>query len=140
MSWDVSVFAAKVAPPPVQDMPDDWKGDVLGTRADVRAKITACLPTVAWSDPTWGTFEGEGFCYEFNVGLEDPCDGFMIHVRGGGDAVAPLLDLAQRWGWYLLDTSQGEWMHHCPEAGAGWQGFQAYRDAVLGRSGGKGPA
>ena len=60
-----------------------------------------------------------------NIGGEEPCNGFMIHVRGGGDAVASLLCLAERWVWYLLDCSQGEWLHHCSDADAGWQGFQA---------------
>jgi hypothetical protein len=131
MSWDVSVVAAKSPPLRVAEMPDDWRGELLGSAAEVRSKISACLPTVDWSDVTWGIYEGDGFSFEFNVGSKDPSDGFMIHVRGGGDAITPLLELSERWGWYLLDCSQGEWLHHCSEAGAGWQGFQAYRDRVM---------
>jgi hypothetical protein len=134
MSWDVSVIAAKVPPPPVAEIPDGWKGDILGSADEVRRRITACLSAVDWSDPTWGLYHGEGFSFEFNVGSKEPSEGFMIHIRGGGNAVAPLLQLAERWGWYLLDCSQGEWLHHCSEAEAGWQGFQAYRDRVLRRS------
>jgi hypothetical protein len=134
MSWDVSVYAATVPPPPVADMPDDWKGEVLGTASEVRAKILACLPEVDWSDPMWGIYEGDGFSFEFNVGRQDPSDGFMVHVRGGGGAASALRQLAGRWGWYLLDCSQGEWLHHCSDAEAGWQGFQAYRDRVLRRA------
>jgi hypothetical protein len=52
MSWDVSVFAAKVLPPPVAELPDDWRGEMLGTAAEVRDEISACLPEVDWSDPT----------------------------------------------------------------------------------------
>jgi hypothetical protein len=119
-------------------MPEDWRGDMLGTAAEVRGMISACLPEVDWSDLTWGSYEGDGFSFEFNVGRKDPIAGFMVHVRGGGGAVAALLQLADRWDWYLLDCSQGEWLHHCSDIDAGWQSFQAYRDRVLGRPGTKG--
>ena len=33
----------------------------------------------------------------------------------------------------LVDCSQGAGQHQCSAAEAGWQGFQAYRDRVLGR-------
>jgi hypothetical protein len=130
MSWDISVMASTSPPPPVEQMPSDWRGDCLGSQVEVRAKISAVLPQVDWSDPSWGTIEGDGFSFEFNVGKE-PSDGFMIHVRGGGPAVAKLLELAESTGWYLLDCSQGEWFHHCKNPDAGWIGFQAYRDRVI---------
>ncbi len=133
MSWDVSVFAADEPPPPLAEMPDDWRGAILGPLAEVRRKISECLPEVDWSDPSWGRYEGDGFSYEFNIGDEEPCDGLMVHVRGGGGAVPPLLRLAERWGWYLLDISQSEWIHHCSGVETGWRDFQAYRDRVLGR-------
>lgn len=131
MSWDVLLHAADEPPPPVAQMPDDWRGAPMGTLAEVRAKIDACIPGVDWSDPSWGVFGGDGFSYEFSIGSDEPCGHAMVHVRGGGPALPPLLALAGRWGWYLLDCSQGEWLHHCESAEAGWQGFQAYRDKVV---------
>lgn len=131
MSWDVSVFASDSPPPPVEEMPADWKGAVLGSAAAVREAISSALPDVDWADPTWGRFTGNGFSFEFNMGRDDPTDGFMIHVRGGGDAVTSLVRLAQQCGWYLLDTSAGEWMHHADDPSAGWEGFQAFRDSVI---------
>ncbi len=134
MSWDVWVFAAKAPPPSVAEKADYWRGDILGALDQVRRKISACLPGVNWSDPAWGIYKGDGFSFEFNIGSKEPSDGFMIHVRGGGDAVAPLVQLAEGCNWYLFDCSQGEWLHHCSQREAGWNGFQAYRDRVLGRS------
>jgi hypothetical protein len=133
MSWDVSVFASDSPPPPVAEMPADWKGAMLGRAAAVREAISAALPGVDWSEPTWGRFEGNGFSFEFNMGKDDPVDGFMIHVRGAGDAVSSLTELASTCGWYLLDTSTGEWMHHAEAPEAGWEGFQAFRDSVVKR-------
>jgi hypothetical protein len=131
MSWDVSVFASDAPPPPVAKMRVDWKGAILGPAATVRATISAALPGVDWTKPTWGRFRGNGFSLEFNMGKDDPTDGFMIHVRGGGDAVTCLMQIASRCGWYLLDTSTGEWMHHAEDPEAGWEGFQAFRDSVI---------
>jgi hypothetical protein len=109
---------------------------MLGTGDQVRGKISACLPGVNWSDPIWGIYDGDGFSYEFNlnIGRNEPCDGFMVHVRGSGDAVSLLLRLSERCGWYLLDTSQGEWLHHCSDTEEGWHRFQVYRDRMLGRT------
>lgn len=134
MSWDVSFFAAEAPPPPVTEMPDDWRGESLGTLEEVRGKISGSAPEVNWSDPSWGTLYGEGFSLEFNIGRNDPCYGFMVHVRGAGDAVRPLLAIGEKWCWYLLDTSQGEWLHHLSDVEAGWVGFQEYRDRVIRRS------
>ena len=134
MSWDISVFAASDPPPPVDSMPDDWRAQVLGTRQEVRDQISQSIPDTDWTDPRWGSFAGDGFSFEFNIGSEEPSTGFMIHVRGGSDAVSLLLGLAKRSGWFLLDCSSGEWFHHCQDAHAGWQGFQAYRDSVLAKA------
>lgn len=136
MSWDVLLHAADEPPPPVAEMPENWRGKNLGTLSEVRAKIDACIAKVDWSDPTWGIFDGDGFSYEFNTGSDEPCDSVMVHVRGGGSAVAPLLVLGQRWNWYLLDTSQGEWLHHTKSSNAGWQDFQAFRDKAIPQIGG----
>jgi hypothetical protein len=140
MSWDISVVASPAPPPLVEQLPRDWRGEVLGSQAEVREKISTVLPETDWRDPTWGIFEGDGFSLEFNMGSEEPSDGFMIHVRGGGPAVTNLLRLAELTGWYLLDCSQGEWLHHCKDPEAGWVGFQAFRDKVFSRMHNQGEA
>jgi hypothetical protein len=130
MSWDILVVGLSTPPPRVEQMPRDWRGEALGSPVEVREKISAVLPEVDWSDPTWGILVRDGFSFEFNVGGKHPSDGFMVHVRGG-PAVAQLLRLAEKTGWYLLDLSQMEWLHHCKDPEAGWVGFQAYRDRAI---------
>lgn len=131
MSWDISVMASSTPPPPVEQMPRDWRGDLLGSQAEIRQKISTVLTGVNWSDLTWGLYDGDGYSFEFNMGKDDPSDGFMIHVHGGGQAVSALLRLSEKSGWFMLDCSQGEWLHHCEDQEAGWKGFQAYRDRVI---------
>lgn len=125
------IYAASEPPPQVAEMSDDWRGEPLGALSEVRAKIDAVVPGVDWSDPSWGVHVGDRYSYEFSIGRDEPCGHAMVHVRGGGAALPPLLELAARWGWYLLDCSQGEWLHHCASVDAGWVGFQAYRDRVM---------
>jgi len=132
MSWDLSFCAADSPPPPVEKMPSDWEGSPFGILAEVRNKISACLPAVNWSDPEWGRYKGPGYSLEFNIGKDDSSYGFMVHVRGSGDAVSELLKIAEKYNWYVLDTPQGEWLHHCHDQHSGWREFQEYRDRILG--------
>ncbi|MGI9316860.1 MAG: hypothetical protein ACR2QW_05985 [bacterium] len=132
MSWDVSFFSSRMPPPSVSELPKDWYGDSLGGFEDVRRKISSLLPEVDWSDPTWGRYNAEGFSLEFNMGNSDPSNGFVVHVRGGGNAVGSIEKIAQIPDWYAFDTSQGEWLHHCSNSGEGWAAFQDYRDRVIG--------
>jgi hypothetical protein len=132
MSWDISVFAAADAPPPVAQMPNDWRGTILGSFEGVRAQISRMFSDVDWSDCSWGRCDRKEFSLEFNLGQKDPVDGFMIHVRGGSGVVVKLLiDFARSTGWYLLDCSGGEWFHHHPNPEGSWQEFQEYRNRAL---------
>ena len=124
-------MASSSPPPPLEQMPPDWSGETLGSPAEIRQSISAVLPAVDWSDTTWGILEGDDFTFEFNVGKDDPSDGFMIHVRGSGPAVTELFRLSEATGWFLLDCSLSEWLHHCPDPDEGWTGFQAYRDKII---------
>ncbi|MCP4317283.1 MAG: hypothetical protein GY789_15035 [Hyphomicrobiales bacterium] len=131
MSWDISFMAADNPPPPVSEMPDEWSGNHAEAVADVPAKISSILPKTDWSDPKWGTLDGNSFSLEFNMGDDDPCSSFMIHARGGGEVARVIEEIAQLPGWYALDTSQGEWLHHCSSAEAGIEAFNNYRDQVI---------
>src|ERR1700722_17665132 len=129
MSWDILVVAAKEPPPPVANTPAGWRGDSLGSSDEVRARISACLPTTTWPNPRRGIFRSQGFSYEFNVPIGEMVESVVVQVRGRGDAVSPLLHLAQCNGWWLRDL-EGEWLHHCSEPDEGWKEFQGFRDHV----------
>ncbi len=58
----------------------------MGSGDEVRRRISATLPGVDWSNPTWGFYAGDGFTFEFNLGDEEPVTSFAVHVRGSGDA------------------------------------------------------
>lgn len=127
MSWDVVFLNVADTPPPMEQMPDDWVPDPLGSADEVRAKISRVLPSVDWSDPTTGIYESEGYSFEFNIN-DDPVESLLVFVRGKGDAVADLIKLGESCRWYILDGSQGEWLHQLPDPYESWEGFQALGD------------
>jgi hypothetical protein len=134
MSWDVMVFRFAGKPPASTEEMDDAQRLPLGAAADVRAGIAAALPQTSWDDPTWGIFDGDGFSIEFNVGDDDPIDNMMLHVRGGGNAIAAIMSFVSPLGWSALDCSTGEFLDPAAPSEEGWKGFQAYRDKVIGSS------
>ena len=132
MSWDVLVCNYYGSPPKdMENLPDDHKPDPLGSASTVRMSISQNLPGVDWSDPTWGIYDGDEFSIEFNTGEEDPINSIMLHVRGGGDAIAAMLQFANPNKWSLLDFSTGQFLDPENPSQQGWEDFQAFRDKAL---------
>jgi hypothetical protein len=132
MSWDVVIVdsGGKTAACPVTELEDsDFKA--LGPAYEVRQKISSNLPGIDWSDPTLGIFEGDGFSIEFNVGEDDPIQSIMLHVRGGGDAIAAIMSFVRPRGWSALDCSTGEFLDPNNPLQEGRKGFQAYRNGIF---------
>ena len=131
MSWDVLVlnYGGKLSP---EEMLEAEPVGPLGRAAQVRRRITKYLPGVDWSDPAWGVYERDGFTIEFNAGNEDPVESIMLHVRGGGDAIAALLRFASPNGWSLLDCSTSEFLDPASPSVEGWEEFQTFRDKAIG--------
>jgi hypothetical protein len=126
MSWTVSALGG------VWPFPDDpaYEPPALGSGDEVRVRISAHLPGVDWSVPTWGLYAGDGFTFELSVGPEEPVVSFAVHVRGNGDPIANLLQFAVPNGWHLIDWSTGEAIDPALPSYAGWHGWQAYRDRI----------
>jgi hypothetical protein len=80
MSWDVVVIKANAPPPPIEKMPSSFVSDPMGTPDEVRAAISRVLPSVGWSAPTWGLFDGESFSFEFLIGDEPQVQSLSILV------------------------------------------------------------
>lgn len=131
MSWDVMIFNTRGKKPPPIEQFEESDYEPLGPAAGVRERLSSLLPGIDWSAPTWGVFEGDGFSIEFNVGKEDPIGSMMLHVRGGGDAIAAIFTFARPLGWSALDCSTSDFIDLDSPSQAGWEGFQAFRDKVI---------
>jgi len=131
MSWGVMIFNMGGKAPPPLDQLEETDLLPLGPAGEVRQRISALLPGVDWSDPAWGLYGEDGFSIEFNVGKDDPIAHMMLHVRGGGDAIAAITRFAKPLGWSALDCSSSEFLDFDKPSQAGWEGFQAYRDKIV---------
>ncbi|NLS95630.1 MAG: hypothetical protein GXX96_26145 [Planctomycetaceae bacterium] len=138
MSWDVMVFNTRGKKPPSVEQFEKSDYEPLGPAAAVRERLSELLPGIDWSDTTWGIYEGNGFSIEFNVGKDDPIGDMMLHVRGGGDAIPAIVTFARRMGWSALDCSTSEFLDLDNPSQAGWEGFQEFRDRVIGQYGDEG--
>lgn len=116
---------------PIQDLPDDYKPEPLGDADLLRTELSEFFGGVSWDDPAWGILEGGGFSFEFNFTRSGPVDTFTLHVRGGGDAVTPIVAMCKHFGWQALDYSTGEFMNLDSPSSESWQRFQEYRDRVI---------
>ncbi len=133
MSWDISIQDLPRDVPSVADIPDDYKPSPLGPRDSVIERIRAALPDVDFSDPTWGVLDRPGFSVEFNMGADEICDGFMLHVRGGGPAMETVLRLLQHLQLRGIDCQTGDFFS-IEAAQDSFGRWQAYRDHVIGQS------
>ncbi len=132
MSWDLMVCNYNGSPPNnFEDPSNDPKPDSLGSADNVRRSISQNLPGVDWSDPTWGTYDGDEFSIEFNTGDEDPIDSIMLHVRGSGDPITAILQFANPNKWTLKDLTTGEYLDPENPSPEGWKNFQDFRDNAL---------
>lgn len=131
MSWDISIQDFPGDVQRVGNIPDDFQPKPLGARAEVIAKIHQVLPQVDFSNPSWGLLEEADFSIEFNMGDNEICDGFMLHVRGGGSAAAVIARLLEHLRLRGIDCQSGEFFA-IAAAQESFREWQAYRDRVVG--------
>jgi hypothetical protein len=132
VSWDVLFQDLPTGVKSLDDIPDDFKPKPLGPREHVVDRLLAEVPGIDFSDASWGTFEGEGFSVEFNMGTGSVTKSVMLHVRGGDAALAVVRAVADALGVPAIDCSQGELIDLAsPEAAEGFRAWRAYRDHVL---------
>lgn len=132
MSWDISVLKAPAEFKSVEQFPSDYVLEKLGPRSQVINQILSIFPETDFSDPSWGMYSGPGFSFEFNMGSNETSDGFMIHVRGGGDAPLAIQRLLDGLNLRALDCSTGEFFS-LAESSETFKQWQAFRDKVIGR-------
>ncbi|WP_157593878.1 hypothetical protein [Rubripirellula obstinata] len=119
----------------VSDLPNDYKPHALGDAAQLRVELSSFFGNaIDWSDPAWGTLNGQAFSYEFNFSESGIVDSFTLHVRGGGDAVSPIVAMCKHFDWKAVDASEGEFIDLEDPSTDGWDGFQEFRDRAIGQA------
>jgi hypothetical protein len=129
MSWDISIQHLPESATCVGEIPDDFRPSPLGPRPQVISDILRVIPDVDFSDPSWGMLDRPTFSIEFNMGSEDLCESFMLHVRGGEDAMRLMDQLLSSLLLRGLDCQSGD-LFRLDEAGDTFQQWQDFRDRV----------
>jgi hypothetical protein len=134
LSWDVSIHAANIPPAKFEELGGNWDTIPLGSCESVRQRLSILSPDIDWTDREWGYLQGHGYSIEFNLGDNEPCDGVMLHIRGSGEnnnLFEFLRNIQSKAGWYVLDHTQNEWLHHGANPEVGLRAFNEMGNDVL---------
>ncbi len=108
MSWDVFIQHLPLSARRVTDIPDEYEGEVLGTRDEVIAKVLAKFPDADFSDLSWGTLVRDDYSIDICVNGDDVATAITLHVRGADAAVDAVNILIAAVGARALDSWTGE--------------------------------
>jgi hypothetical protein len=111
----------------IEDMGDELP---LGTRKDVLGAIRAVFPTAAGETPTQLIFREGDLSIEFALHGRNPVNTVTVEVRGEGDPVSPLMELARRNGWVVLDVSTSEFIDPEDPSDEGYGGYRKLAKGV----------
>src|SRR5687768_17548118 len=100
MSWDAVLLRIKGKPRPLEEL-DDADYLPLGTRKAVLAAIAAAFPAPKWDTVGQQIYTQGDLSIEFTPDGRPSVDSVMVDVRGDGDPITPLLDLATANGWVV---------------------------------------
>jgi len=89
----------------LNEIPEEFQPQSIGKRSDLIEKIKSIEPTTDFSDPSWGNLENENFSIEFNMGHEEQCMGFAMHVRGKENALRCIRNLLTKLNLKATDGS-----------------------------------
>jgi hypothetical protein len=131
VSWDFLIMRFSRRYDTVADIPDDEKPQMIGPREDVHRAVLTLFPGTDWSDPAWGTWQGEAGSIEFNLGTDDPADSLMLHVRAGPPVVPGIITLCLKNGWQGIDCWSGELLERSDDPTRGLNAWAEYRSRIL---------
>lgn len=131
MSWDIFVQDFPRDIRSVEEIPKDFQPLEIGRPSEIIETIRTILPMADFSDPTWGLIDGPGWSIEVNLGAEEPCRGFALHVRCGGGAVGAVAAILDALKLRAVDTQTGEFFVGGEEGLESFRRWNAYRDQVM---------
>lgn len=129
MSWDIH-FQDFPDVASIDEIPDDYVPKSIGTRSEIIERIKSAFPQANFTEMGWGVIDGGEWSIEINVGEEEDCEGFMLHVRGGGDAITAVERIAEATGIRGIDIQTSQFF--TPESAMeSFKVWQEYRDQAV---------
>jgi hypothetical protein len=86
----------------------------IGKRAEIIAKIIDVVPDADFSDPAWGTIQGQGWSIELNMGTSEDCKSFAFHIRGRREAANVVGAVLDHLKLRAVDAETGEFFRTKP--------------------------
>ena len=132
MSWDIFVQDFPGDALSVKDIPSDFVPAVIANRSAIIAKVKEIAPSADVSDPSWGRIEGDGWSVELNLGKDEECKHFALHVRGADTAAGAVAAILEHLNLRALDSQTGDFFVAGAAAVASFRKWRAYH-SNLGR-------
>ena len=136
MSWDIFVQDLPRDARSIADIPAEFRPKAIGSRTDVIEKIRELLPEADFSDPSWGRIDNEDWSIEVNLGKDEDCTSFALHVRGGDAVVGVIAGILAHLDLRALDSQTGDFFVAGPQALESFQKWRAYRGQVVNKRAG----
>lgn len=130
MSWDVLLLRLAKDVRAINDLPDDFAAESLGSPAEVAATLKALFPAIDLTDPTWAVLIDDDYSIEFSIGDANPCTSLMLHVRGTESVIKLIRSLCERTAWRAFDTTDGKLLDFSKDPAKGLREWIAYRAQV----------
>src|ERR1700675_523965 len=105
MSWDLFIQDLPAGVNSIQEISPDFRPQPFLARDRIVEVVKELAPSTDFSKPKWWRIETPEFSIEINIGLEDPSNGFALHIRGGEHVVGFVHELLTRLGVRALDPS-----------------------------------
>jgi len=133
MTWDVFVLNLPPGIRSLDDIPKDFEPLLLGTRADLIAKVV--YPQTDFTDPSWGTLKLPECRIEFSLGTNEQVASFAMHVRGGEHAPEIVAHILDALDVRTIDPNSKNGIFadqdSLRESFARWDGFRAHVDKMI---------
>jgi hypothetical protein len=129
MSWDLLAGRFPEEYEKVEDLPDNFKLEVIGTRDEVVALMQKAVPEVGFDQSGWGGLDGATEVY---IGDEPYVDSISFFVHGGGqETVMRIFKVASSLNLRVIDYSSGEFIELDGKAVENYKQWERYKDYVL---------
>ena len=132
MSWDIYAQDMPLEAKSVDDIPDTFVPDTIGNRSDIVAQIQKLVPFADFSNPAWGTIDGDDFSIEVNIGEDEKVECVAFRIRGEKTAASVISDILTELNIRAFDTGTVEIFDH-DNASTSMDQWRAYRERVIGR-------
>jgi hypothetical protein len=128
MSWDA--FLCRIKGDVIPEESWDAEELPLGTRGKVLDAIRQQFPNLKQQSNAEFLHTDGDLSIEFRLMGRSPVTQVMLEVRGQGDPITPLLELAARNGWVVFDVSTSDYIDPNKPSRNGYGGYRKLVRAI----------